>query len=238
MPAVLLAAGAGTRLAPLTSTTPKCLVPIAGRPLLDYWLEMCVAGGMDPIIVNTHHLADVVAEHVRRSPWQKHVVLSHEDNLLGTGGTLLAHRSVLRDGPFFVAHADNCSIFSMRDFLGAHRQRPAHCWLTMMLFRTPTPQSCGIVVIGKDGVVHEFHEKVAHPPSNLANGAVFVMQPEVLALLDQCAAVQPDISVDLLPRCLGHIATWENTRYHRDIGTPESYAAAQTEAPAWLQGKK
>lgn len=229
IPALLLAAGLGTRLAPLTEKIPKCLVPIHGMPLLGYWLDMLGKTGMKPLIVNTHHHADTVRDFIAGSPWRDRVLLVHEDKLLGTGGTLLANRGHLEGGPFFAAHADNLSRFSVRDFLAAHMQRPAGCLLTMMLFRTPTPQSCGIVELDRNGVVTAFHEKVRNPPGNLANGAVYVMEPEILTLLASVPGPYKDISLDLLPRCLGKMYTWVNDEYHRDIGTPESYAAAQKE---------
>jgi len=69
--AVLLAAGLGTRLRPITQTVPKCLVPIRGRPLLDYWLEHLFGQGIvDEVRINTHYLADRVRAHVAQSPWR------------------------------------------------------------------------------------------------------------------------------------------------------------------------
>lgn len=227
MPALLLAAGLGTRLRPLTDTVPKCLAPIRGRPLLDWWLTACGQAGMRPIIINTHHHAARVEAFVNESPWRDRIVLAHEESLLGTGGTLLRHEAILGNGSFFVAHADNLSLFDMRAFVAAHVARPRDCVLTMMLFRTPTPRSCGIVTTNRAGRVIAFHEKVADPPDNLANGAVYIMTPEVFPLLRDCGAARPDISMDLLPRCLGRMATFFNSDYHRDIGTCESYAQAQ-----------
>lgn len=227
IPALLLAAGKGTRLAPLTDGIPKCLAPINGRPLLDFWLERCVTAEMAPIIINTHYLAESVVAFVQRSPWRDKVILTYEQELLGTGGTLSAHAHLLQNGPFFVAHADNLSFFTTDEFLQAHMARPTYCLLTMMLFRTPTPHSCGIVTTDSQGVVTEFHEKPANPPGDLANGAVYIMQPDVFSLLKKCRTMRPDISIDLLPQCIGRMATYLNKDYHRDIGTMESYAAAQ-----------
>ena len=99
----------------------------------------------------------------------------------------------------------------------------------MMTFRTPTPQSCGIVELDAKGIVTAFHEKVCSPPGNLANGAVYIMDPEVLDAIDACGVEQPDISVHVIPQFIGRIFTFLNTVYHRDIGTPESYAQAQVE---------
>lgn len=227
MPVLLLAAGKGTRLAPLTETLPKCLVPIMGKPLLDYWLEQCLGEKMHPVIVNTHHLAEQVHAHVRATYQPQDVVLVHEPDLLGTGGTVLANRHHFEQGAFMVVHADNLSVFDMQAFIRAHAQRPAGCIITMMVFRTPTPESCGIVELDAQGRVQAFHEKVKNPPGNLANGAVYIMESEALEILAGCGNPHPDISLDLLPVCIGKIATYYNGVYHRDIGTPESYAAAQ-----------
>ena len=75
MRAILLAAGLGTRLQPITNNTPKCLVPINGTPLLQIWLERLTAAGMGPFLVNTHYLADMVTAFVEGSTFKKNVLL-------------------------------------------------------------------------------------------------------------------------------------------------------------------
>lgn len=229
IPALLLAAGLGTRLAPLTDDVPKCLVPIHARPLLGYWLDLLGNFGMDPLVVNLHHHAEAVREFLAGNIWRDRVHAVYEEKLLGTGGTLLARRDLLGGGTFFVAHADNLSRFRVADFVQAHRNRPAGCIMTMMLFRTPTPETCGIVELDEKGIVVAFHEKAEHPPGNLANAAVYLMEPEVFAILEKSGEKTPDLSLDLAPHCLGEIFTWINNDYHRDIGTPESYHAAQSD---------
>lgn len=229
VPALLLAAGLGTRLAPLTDSIPKCLVPIHGKPLLSYWLDLLGREGLEPLIVNTHHHAERVREFVAANPWRDKIVLAHEEELLGTGGTLLIQRERLAEGPFFVAHADNLSRFKVADFLAAHRQRPDDCVMTMMLFHSPTPETCGIVERDTLGRVIHFHEKVRRPPGNLANAAVYVMEPEIFDTLRKTEKAKPDISLHVVPPCLGRINTWINDDYHRDVGTPESYRMALKE---------
>ena len=229
MPVLLLAAGKGTRLAPLTDTLPKCLVPILGKPLLDYWLEQCLCEKLHPIVLNTHHLAAQVHTHIKKSFQDCDIVVTHEEVLLGTGGTVLANRHYFEQGAFMVVHADNLSVFNMKKFIDTHSKRPQGCIITMMTFRTPTPESCGIVELDAQGRVQAFHEKITNPPGNLANGAIYIMEPEALDILENCGTAHPDISNDLLPRCLGRIATYFNGIYHRDIGTPESYALAQSD---------
>lgn len=226
MPAVLLAAGFGTRLRPLIDTVPKCLVPLGGEALLGRWLRMLHEGGIAPIIVNTHYMAQLVVAYVASLPWRHVVHVSHEETLLGTAGTLLRHRKTLEGGPFMVVHADNVSAFDLAAFRRAHAQRPAGCVMTMMTFDSEAPQQCGILELDDRGVVLQFHEKVANPPGCLANGAVYIMEPEVLDVIAGCGVEKPDLSTHMMPKLLGCIATYHNAVYHRDIGTPESYRQA------------
>lgn len=229
--ALLLAAGLGTRLRPLTDVLPKCLAPIHDRPLLEYWLQMLDAAGIEHMVINTHHHADLVQGYVSRCPWASKVTLVHEDHLLGTGGTLIANAALFRDGPVFVAHADNLSVFDAREFCTAHETRPSPAQLTMMTFTTDNPQSCGIVTTDAQGMVDGFFEKVPNPPGTTANAAVYIFEPVVLELARSLRRTRLDISTEILPRLIGRIWTWHNARYHRDIGTLEAWRTAQRDYP-------
>lgn len=234
MRALLLAAGLGTRLRPLTDTTPKCLVPINGRPLLEYWLRMLSEAGIVPILVNLHYMADRVREYIDTSCFRKDVMTVYEDRLLGTAGTLLKNRDFFSRGPLMLIHADNLSRFDVNAFMESHRKRPPHCEITMMTFHTPTPESCGIVELDRDGVVRAFHEKVPNPPGDLANGAVYIMEPSVLDFLAGLGKEVIDFSTEALPAYVGRIYTFQNRTYHRDIGTMDSFRAANEEAGTCL----
>ena len=227
MKALLLAAGFGTRLRPLTDTIPKCLVPINGRPLLGYWLEMLTEAGVGPLLVNLHYLPEQVREFLGSSRFCDKVSTVHEEVLLGTGGTVLANRSFFREGPFMVIHADNFSRFDLRGFIERHRNRPSGCEITMLTFATGSPQSCGIVELDERGVVTGFHEKVANPPGNLANGAVYIMEQSVVDFIAAKGNETVDLSTEVLPHFLNRIATFHNNDLHIDIGTPEAYHQAQ-----------
>jgi mannose-1-phosphate guanylyltransferase len=229
MKALLLAAGLGTRLRPLTDVMPKCLVRIKGRPLLDFWLEMLTEAGIGPLLVNLHHLPEQVREYVATSRFRDNVVLVYEHSLLGTGGTILANSVFFSDGPFMVIHADNYSRFDVRAFVECHRARPPGCEITMLTFTTDAPQSCGIVELDNRNVVVGFHEKVAHPPGSLANGAVYIMNCSILQSLRSLNKQVIDISTDVIPANLGRICTYHNDCYHRDIGTCESLSIALKE---------
>jgi mannose-1-phosphate guanylyltransferase len=228
--ALLLAAGLGTRLRPITDAVPKCLVPIRGRPLLDIWLDLLLSGdAVERVLINVFHLAGMVAAHVAASPWRERIDLVDEAALLGTGGTVLANRSYFGAAAFIVAHADNLTRFDLTAFIGCHEKRPVGCDITMMTFDTDAPQSCGIVEEDGCGIVRAFHEKVANPPGTRANGAVYIFEPSVIDFIGAIGHSTVDISTEVLPAYLGRMVTFHNAGYHRDIGTLRSLQLAEAE---------
>lgn len=229
MRALLLAAGLGTRLRPLTLTVPKCLVEIEGKPLLDYWLESLFAAGIERVLINTHWLAEVVREHVARSPYRDRVDLVHEAELLGTGGTILANRAWLGREAFLVAHADNLTTFDVPGLIAAHRERPAGCVMTMLAFHTDAPKTCGILELDENGVVAGFHEKVENPPGNLANAAVYICGPEIVDFIAGRGTDLVDLSTEVIPTFVGRINAVVTDGYHRDIGSMEALERARAD---------
>ena len=231
MKALLLAAGLGTRLRPLTDNIPKCLIEIDKKPLLEYWLTMLYSGGVFPILVNLHHHADKVASFVNSSPYREFVTTVFEEKLLGTGGTLLINRDFFGHEPLMLVHADNLTIFDVQAFVNSHLNRPAGCEITMMTFKTPTPHTCGIIETDKNGCVQAFHEKVTNPPGDMANGAVYIVAPSIFKYLEGLKKKFIDFSTDVIPNYIGRINTFHNDIYHRDIGNLASYGSACKEYP-------
>lgn len=229
MRALLLAGGFGTRLRPLTDHIPKCLVPVKGKPLLEYWLDLLFQSGIEAAIVNTHYLPEPVRTFVAGSPWRDRIKLAHENVLLGTGGTVLRNREFFDGEAFIVAHADNLTCFDPRAFIACHRARPPGCEITMMTFESDDPRSCGIVEEDESSVVTAFHEKVEHPPGNHANAAVYIFEPSVIDFLAALGKEVIDLSTEVIPQYIGRIATFHNSGYHRDIGNPESLRLAEQE---------
>ncbi len=229
MRAILLAAGLGTRLRPITNTVPKCMVPIHGKPLLGYWLDLLFNNGVERILINTHYLPAPVCNFVASSIWSSSVDLIHEDHLLGTAGTILKNRAFCADQALMVAHADNLTRFRPAEFIAAHVARSPECVMTMMTFDTDAPQTCGIAEVDARGVVQDFHEKVANPPGTRANAAVYIFEPSVIDYIASLDKDVCDISTEVLPHFIGKIQTFHNADYHRDIGTLESLALAERE---------
>lgn len=229
MRALLLAAGLGTRLQPITNTVPKCLVDIGGRPLLDFWMQMLCKAGVNEILINTHHLSDKVQSYVDGCQYQVNIKTIYEADLLGTAGTLLANADYFKDEPVILIHADNLSIFNFHDFLEVFNSRDENIEITMMIFEADEPHLCGIVELDDHGIVRGFHEKVVSPPSSLANGAVYILSPMVIKFIESLNKKVVDFSTEVIPNFLGRINTYKNTTYHRDIGNLESYAQAKVD---------
>jgi mannose-1-phosphate guanylyltransferase len=226
MRAILLAAGFGTRLRPLTNTMPKCLVPIHGQPLLGIWLERLTQAGIGPFLVNTHYLADQVEQFIATSPYRDQVTLVHEPTLLGTAGTLMANLDFFQGEDGLLIHADNYCLADFREFMEAHSQRPPQCLITIMAFRTPTPSSCGILELDDQGVVVGFHEKVANPPGNLASAAVYLLSAEFLALAASELRMVADFSTEVIPKLIGRMFIYETIAPFIDVGSPQAYEHA------------
>jgi mannose-1-phosphate guanylyltransferase len=226
MRAILLAAGCGTRLRPITNTIPKCLVQIKGQPLLEIWLDRLTLAGMGPFLVNTHYLAEQVDAFIESSRYKDQVTLEYEPELHGTAGTLIANLDFFKGQDGMLIHADNYCLADFSAFVQAHEQRPAECAMTMMTFQTDTPSTCGIVELDGRGVVIGFHEKVAKPPGNLANGAIYILSSELLERLEYDLHSVKDFSTEVLNRFVGQIYTYETKGVFLDIGTPESYEQA------------
>lgn len=232
MRALLLAAGLGTRLRPLTETIPKCLAPIRGRPLLAYWLDALLEGTtIDRVLINTHYLPQVVNDFVAQSPWRDRINIVHEPQLLGTGGTILANRSHFGEQPFFVAHADNLTDFSPQRLIDAHLCGGAELAMTLLAFETDIPQAAGILELDERNRVIGFHEKVADPPGNLANGAVYVMEPRVLNRISEFGGPHIDLSTQVIPTLIPGILAVQHFGFFRDIGTPETLRLANETFP-------
>lgn len=229
--AILLAAGLGTRLRPLTNSIPKCLVPINGRPLLYYWIDNLVAAGINKIFINTHYFAEKVVEVVKQHPNFSQLELVNEAELLGTAGTVrhLLNTYNVNDSNVLIAHADNLCFCNWPEFFDYHSNRKPNIEVTMMAFQTDAPSSCGILEVDEGNRLLAFHEKVENPPGNLANGAVYIFSGKSLGAFKLSKVEFPEISLDIIPFFLGSIQVWVNSVYLRDIGTPKSYQKAQAD---------
>ena len=223
MRALLLAAGLGTRLRPLTDTTPKCLVPINGKPLLDIWCEALLAAGVTKLLINLHYKSEQVQQHLDSSKFSEFVETMYESSLLGTAGSLLANRKFFENQDGILLHADNYCEANISELISAHESRPSNCDLTMLAFRTSTPETCGILEVSKNQVLQKMYEKSSDDHGNLANAAFYILSKKLISELKD----ETDFSNEVIPKYFGKTLVVETSETFIDIGTPESYAHAQ-----------
>ncbi len=223
MKAILLAAGYGTRLRPLTDKTPKCLLPIKGKPLLQIWVDNLIEAGIKNILINTHYLSDQVNEFFEKNDYSKYVSLVYEKELLGTAGTLIKNIDFFENDEGFLIHSDNFCLENLSSFINSHLNRPKESIMTMMTFRTNTPEKCGIVELNEHSLVINFHEKKLNSPGNLANGAVYIMSKEFLSDLKRNHFNKNDFSCEILNQYLGKIFSFETRKIFIDIGNIINY---------------
>lgn len=226
MKAVLLVAGLGTRLKPITDHTPKCLVPINGVPLLAIWFEKLLQAGVTEVLVNTHWLAEQVEDYVaENSPRGLKVQLFHEPILLGSAGTLYANRDFLGSDPFLIIYGDNLSDVDLGTMYKAHQQyQPI---LTMGTFAAEFPEKCGIAEVDDQGLIQGFVEKPEQPTSNCAAAGIYVATPRIFDYFPESGAdEQLDLGFDVIPKLLGHMRQYP-INLVIDIGTHENLKKAQ-----------
>lgn len=224
MKVFLLAGGLGTRLRPLTNRIPKCLVPVRGRPLIDYWFDLFEGLGVDEVLINLHHLPDLVEAHFADHPWKDRVRLFHEPELLGSAGTVLANRDFVGADDFLVCYADNLTDTDLSVVWKRHVVGDAI--LTMGLFHTPFPKECGIATLDDAGKIVRFVEKPKQPESDLANAGIYAVSADVF---DVIADLSPpiDFGFDVIPKLVGHMAGVVVEGFLMDVGTPERYEAVE-----------
>jgi MurNAc alpha-1-phosphate uridylyltransferase len=228
--AILFAAGLGTRMRPLTEHTPKALIQLAGKPLLDYALDRFEAGGCTRIVVNTHHLAQQIADHLAQRPARAELLRSHEPVLLETGGGAVQALPWLGDQEaFFCANMDTLWFDgpgeTALDRLRAHWD-PAR--MDVLLLLQPLARTVGYAGRGDFGLNAAGELTRAGERAYVATGLYVVhprtlagRKPEPFSMRDVWFAPQrPDGSLARVHGLL-HDGDWLH------VGTPGELAAAE-----------
>jgi len=233
---MILAAGEGTRLRPLTHGVPKPMLTVAGRPALEYTVEWLRHHGIREIVMNLHHHPEAVIRHFGDgSAFGVSIEYSIEDRLLGTAGGTKQRASTF-DQSFVVVYGDVLTDLDLSALVGHHSTRVSTFHLTMSVCRVPDPERCGVVLMNAAGRVTNFVEKpsAGEFPSDLASAGVLVLDPEILRYVPENLFY--DYGHDLFPVLIRRgipIYGWPlpEGAYLLDFGTPDNYKRAQTEWP-------
>ncbi len=236
MKAMVLAAGKGTRLLPLTGELPKPMAPIAGKPMIQHIFELLAGSGVDEVNVNVYHLAEAILRCYGENTLVDgmSVNVTREERLMGTAGGVkrIADRF---EETFVVIMGDALTDVDVREVVAFHKGRGAMA--TLALMPVSDTSQYGVVRLDGEGNIVAFQEK-PHPKeaiSNLANTGIYVLEPEVLRYVPDDTFF--DFAKDLFPRLLeageGFVG-YQGDFYWSDVGTLETYRAAQSEV---LSGK-
>jgi len=222
---MILAAGVGSRLDPLTRNVPKPLVPILNRPVMEYLIELLKQHGFDEIMVNLHYLADHIESYFGDgSKWGVKLFWSREDRLWGDAGSLKRVESFFKDETFLVIGGDDLTDMDLTQLLRAHREKKALA--TIALSIVDDPSDYGIVLMNEDSRITRFLEKPKGEVifSNTANTGVYLFEPSVFVLIPHNLFYL--FGKQVFPRLLeqhmplyGHLTA----AYWRDVGNLQIY---------------
>jgi mannose-1-phosphate guanylyltransferase len=225
MQALVLAGGEGTRLRPLTLTTPKPVLPLAGRPFLSFMLDWLARHGVDEALLSLGYRAEVVRDVLgdeRHGMRLRYVV---EDEPLGTAGPLrLAADEGMLSGRVLVVNGDCLTDLDLTALLRRHEETGAAG--TIALAAVDDTSHFGVVPTADDGRVEDFLEKPTGPaPTNRINAGTYVLEEHVLDLIPRGRAVS--IEREIFPQLVGAgLYGYAFDDYWIDIGTPERYLEA------------
>jgi NDP-sugar pyrophosphorylase family protein len=235
MKAMVLAAGQGTRLHPLTERIPKALVPVAGRPMIEYSLLLLKRYGIHDIIINLHHLGDQIESYLgdgRQLGLQ--ISYSKEPELLDTGGGLLKAKPFFQGGPFIAINTDVLIDLSLSELIEFHTKKGAAA--TLVLRPDPLADQYGSMEIDSDGRIHRFLQAriastLSVPTTKLMFTGVQVLEPRVFDYMESEDRVRKfSTTKDTYPRMLLHQAKLFGFRFDgfwQDVGTASRIKEAE-----------
>ena len=223
MKGMILAAGKGLRLRPLTLMKPKPALPLASIPLIRYSLSFLSRNGVSQVMVNLHHLPEGVREAVAGVD-SLEVHFSFEDQLLGTGGALKKVASFFDEGTFILMNGDILVDLDMKEVIEAHKKRKAKA--TMVLIPPPRDHRYSLVEISEDGFVRRFHRGEGNRRRSFVFSGIHILEPELLSLFpDGPSEIIPSLYLPLIERkerVLGYVLNC----FWQEIGTAKLFLDA------------
>ena len=238
MRAMILAAGLGTRLKPLTLRLPKPMFPVLNQPLLEHTLKFLSSQGIQDIIINVHHLPKKIVEHFGDgSDFGVRLVFSIEEKILGTAGGLKKAEEFLQKETFLVMNSDVLADINLANILKFHKEKNAY--LTLVVRQDANPEKYKPIQLADDGRITRFVDASFNHPFQTTQRVMFtgiqIMEPEIFSRIpkDKFFGTTEDVFPSLVDEGLPVYGTLHE-KYWIDIGTRETYIQAQADA---LEGK-
>jgi NDP-sugar pyrophosphorylase family protein len=198
MKAVLLAAGKGDRLGEMTRVIPKVMIPINGKPVIEWNIGLCKQHGITDLFINLHHLKNIITNHLGNGDrFGVAITYANESHLLGTGGGVKQFSKSLEGAPFFVIYADNWSDYDLRAIHKHHQETKAE--MTIALFHLEDVHLSGVAVLDQEDRILKFVEKpkTDPPPSHWVNAGIYLIEPHLLSQIPEGTC---DFGREVIPR--------------------------------------
>ncbi len=227
MQAVVLIGGQGTRLRPITHTTPKALVPLRNKPCISYLVDALAAAGIEGAVLSMGYLPDPIERYFAEEQLDdfslEYVV---EDRPLGTAGGIKNAEGHLGEGPFVATNGDVLMGLDLAEVVEAHQSSGALA--TIILTPVENPSAYGLVEVDHELRVKRFVEKPGSDGTHtsLINAGIYVFEREVLSIIPKGREVSLEREVFPELQATGKLRAYVSSAYWRDVGTPRSYLAA------------
>lgn len=226
--AMIMSAGVGSRLDPLTRYLPKPLVPIVNIPTMDILLKHLIKNGINKFIANTYYLAEQIHErYTNNNDFDMHFEYIHEQKLSGTAGGVKKCQYFFNEGEdFLVMSADGFMDIDIKSAIKSHKD--SNCIATMITKEVPYSEvsKFGVVVTGENGLIQEFQEKPKQKEakSNLVNTGVYIFKYDIFEHIpsDIVYDFGKNVFPDLISKNIS-INTYTTKKYWSDIGSIKQY---------------
>ncbi|MEI6058745.1 MAG: nucleotidyltransferase family protein, partial [archaeon] len=239
MKAIILSAGKGERLRPLTATIPKPMIPIAGKPVLEYLIRLCRKHDIKDIAINTSYLPEKIKEYFNDGKeFGVNIKYSFEKELLGTSGALNNFRDFFKKETFFVIYGDNITDLNLTEMLKFHHSKRSIA--TLFLYKEKMideKTTMGSVVINSEGRIKQILENPSSEEKKtlesipqefkLINAGVYILEPEILDLIPQGFS---DFAKEIFPEALKlgkRIYGFQKECYFKEVGQMTRYSLAK-----------
>ena len=246
MKAMVLAAGVGSRLEPLTSQVPKPLVPIANRPVMEHILALLKTHGITEVMSNLHYQPDKIQNHFGDgAKFGMNLHFHHEKELSGDAGGVRACKAFLQDSTFIVLMGDLLTDANLNEVIARHKEKKALA--TIAIKQVDDVSNFGVVLTNEKGFITGFQEKPkpAEALSNHASTGIYILEPEVFKYIPASGSYGfgRQLFPLLVEKGLPVLAVPIDQYYWSDVGTIHQYrlsnfAALNHEANIVLAGKE
>jgi NDP-sugar pyrophosphorylase family protein len=234
--AMVLAAGLGTRLRPLTDLISKPMAPIVNKPVMEHIVELLATHGFSEIVCNLHWYPEAIKDYFGDgSKWNVNITYSYEPELLGTAGGVKKVEAFFEGRSFLILSGDALTDIDLAGLMDFHRKKGGIS--TLALTEVDDPSQYGVVLTDNESRITGFQEKplMGEAKSRLANSGIYVFEPEIFNIIPQNSFY--DFGRDLFPKLLSGMTPYygyKHGNYWNDVGSLEQYQQGNFDA---LEGK-